>query len=268
MALTKCPECEKEISDKATICPNCGCPITKKEEQGEVDNEIRTKKTGINKKVLIISIVAVVLVVIGLIVIFGRLKGTNAEEQTYSEATELLNQGKYDEAKEMLETISDYGDVPVILEQIPWEMKTFACIDELKNNLKDPDSLKVYEVCFYGTEPKEDAKLSQDALDGFKAIFDANEPGSICVIHYGAKNAMGGTGESVAFFVYDTESQGYGFYGSTKTLDEEKASDDEEEIVFLYTTLKENFKTVGDIDVDRINNILKNEVYVNVHVIE
>lgn len=27
MALIKCPECEKEISDKANICPNCGCPI-------------------------------------------------------------------------------------------------------------------------------------------------------------------------------------------------------------------------------------------------
>lgn len=27
MALIKCPECEKEISDKATSCPNCGCPL-------------------------------------------------------------------------------------------------------------------------------------------------------------------------------------------------------------------------------------------------
>lgn len=26
MALIKCPECEKEISDKANACPNCGCP--------------------------------------------------------------------------------------------------------------------------------------------------------------------------------------------------------------------------------------------------
>ena len=26
MALIKCPECGKEISDKATQCPNCGCP--------------------------------------------------------------------------------------------------------------------------------------------------------------------------------------------------------------------------------------------------
>lgn len=27
MALIKCKECGKEISDKATACPNCGCPI-------------------------------------------------------------------------------------------------------------------------------------------------------------------------------------------------------------------------------------------------
>lgn len=27
MALIKCPECGKEISDKATTCPSCGCPV-------------------------------------------------------------------------------------------------------------------------------------------------------------------------------------------------------------------------------------------------
>lgn len=27
MALIKCPECGKEVSDKAKTCPNCGCPI-------------------------------------------------------------------------------------------------------------------------------------------------------------------------------------------------------------------------------------------------
>ena len=30
MALIKCPECEKEISDKAAMCPNCGFEIPKK----------------------------------------------------------------------------------------------------------------------------------------------------------------------------------------------------------------------------------------------
>ena len=27
MALTKCKECEKEISDRAKICPQCGVPL-------------------------------------------------------------------------------------------------------------------------------------------------------------------------------------------------------------------------------------------------
>jgi len=27
MALINCPECKKEISDKAQSCPHCGCPI-------------------------------------------------------------------------------------------------------------------------------------------------------------------------------------------------------------------------------------------------
>lgn len=28
MSLIKCPECGKEISDKASVCPNCGCPAS------------------------------------------------------------------------------------------------------------------------------------------------------------------------------------------------------------------------------------------------
>lgn len=28
MALMKCPKCNKEISDKAKYCPNCGCEVS------------------------------------------------------------------------------------------------------------------------------------------------------------------------------------------------------------------------------------------------
>lgn len=45
MALIKCPECGKEISDKAMLCPNCGYPIAqcknlKKEEYTSKENAV------------------------------------------------------------------------------------------------------------------------------------------------------------------------------------------------------------------------------------
>lgn len=45
MALMKCPECGKEISDKAMLCPNCGYPIAqcknlKKEEYTSKENAV------------------------------------------------------------------------------------------------------------------------------------------------------------------------------------------------------------------------------------
>lgn len=40
MALIKCSECGKEISNKATTCPNCGCPIEKEKKK------VRIVKSG------------------------------------------------------------------------------------------------------------------------------------------------------------------------------------------------------------------------------
>lgn len=36
MALIKCPECGKEISDKASNCPSCGYPIEALSPEGTV----------------------------------------------------------------------------------------------------------------------------------------------------------------------------------------------------------------------------------------
>ena len=35
MALVKCPECNKEFSEYAECCPNCGCPMSVIEQQKE-----------------------------------------------------------------------------------------------------------------------------------------------------------------------------------------------------------------------------------------
>ena len=38
MALIKCPECGKEISDKASACPNCGCPSSEWSKSNKSDD--------------------------------------------------------------------------------------------------------------------------------------------------------------------------------------------------------------------------------------
>ena len=60
MALIKCKECGKEISDKAKSCPNCGNPI---------NDDTYTKEVKANKKVAIfIIIILIILCVIGLFI--------------------------------------------------------------------------------------------------------------------------------------------------------------------------------------------------------
>lgn len=36
MALIKCPDCGREVSDKANACPNCGCPLSEMVTSGVV----------------------------------------------------------------------------------------------------------------------------------------------------------------------------------------------------------------------------------------
>ncbi|RZT02900.1 zinc-ribbon domain-containing protein [Cuneatibacter caecimuris] len=44
MALFKCPECGKEISDRASTCPNCGCPIETEEKRTKIEIEEKAEQ--------------------------------------------------------------------------------------------------------------------------------------------------------------------------------------------------------------------------------
>lgn len=54
MAMTKCKECGKDVSDKAITCPNCGVSINK---------DTYTKEIYTAKRIAIIIIMALMLVV-------------------------------------------------------------------------------------------------------------------------------------------------------------------------------------------------------------
>lgn len=78
MALIKCPECGKEISDKAKTCPNCGAPVVLKAQPTQsnvapppmVKNNMPEKKKGSCLKS--IGIFFAVIIVLGVI---GNLLG-------------------------------------------------------------------------------------------------------------------------------------------------------------------------------------------------
>lgn len=79
MALIKCVECEKEISDKAAVCPNCGCPINRR---------IYLKKIII----ILSSVLLVVGIVIGFIMMLMNNKtlGEKAVANSFKELDKIL----------------------------------------------------------------------------------------------------------------------------------------------------------------------------------
>lgn len=72
MALIKCIECGKEISDKATACPNCGCPVSSVKEEKTIPVQSKQKEHHKHRprkaKVLLIVAVALVAVLVAVIV--------------------------------------------------------------------------------------------------------------------------------------------------------------------------------------------------------
>lgn len=59
MALIKCSECGKEISDKATICPSCGAPNLSE----RIEEVVRTTTYGPFFKRWQIAVAAIILAV-------------------------------------------------------------------------------------------------------------------------------------------------------------------------------------------------------------
>ena len=66
MSLIKCPECEKEVSDKAATCPYCGCPISNVVDSENTENKTAIQSSQIENKSPICGIAALCAAVLSL----------------------------------------------------------------------------------------------------------------------------------------------------------------------------------------------------------
>lgn len=94
MAIIKCSECGKNVSDRASVCPNCGCPIYT-DQKGGIENIGKTKK----RKWKIIFFILIFLLVSSFILnvvnsnpMKGEWEATQVLDMDYNE----LDVGNYD----------------------------------------------------------------------------------------------------------------------------------------------------------------------------
>lgn len=264
----KCSECGTENSLEATECVHCGCPFEEIAIQQEKETKNQPKK---NMKKILISIVAIIIVAIIGVVIYN-VKVVKPKN-TYNEAVALLEKGKYDEANKLFSTIEGYSDVETIQEQLKYESYVYECINDWKQWLKNPDSFTLYDVAFY-VDSESHGMYAQLSLFG---EVDYSYPA--IVFRSGAQNGFGGNTTGYELFYY-IKDEGYTCMGSCDSLDEDDYYDSKGELkdeddgameVLLckeINELRSEAQSVGNVDMDRLKTIIKNDNYSTIKIIE
>lgn len=184
MAIIKCKNCGKEISDMATSCPECGTPVEKTitNENDSSDKTIDettsiadpTGKSKKSKKKIIIPIISVLLI-IGLVVCYIFVINPMMK---YSNASKLFNEGKYSDAqiiyKELgtyknsseMVTECDYASAKALLDQGKYDeaKQAFDKISSYK------DSASMSNECIY---QKATSIFNEGNYEEAKDIFDS-----------------------------------------------------------------------------------------------
>lgn len=273
MALINCPECNREVSDKAESCPHCGCPLNEKISISSpiandiVEEPILKSKSSRGIQKLFVPIIVVVVLITSVCGIIYSQKVIKPKK-TYEEAVSLLEKGKYEEANNLFNEISAYNDVELLQEELKYESMVYQCITSIRRYLKNPDSLQIYEVEFYKDIKENVNKAIVESLETFKTFANINP---ICVIRFGGQNGFGGNTTSYGMFIYTEENNSFEYFGSCDSLDVNEIDEDDEidkitcQMINIY---KDNFTSIGSVDLTRIKNIIKDESYSTIKIIK
>lgn len=132
MALINCPECGKEVSDRASACIHCGCPIAKESSKKKsigknidfefkgsaniVEDKILPFIKRFDRKTLLIACAVIIAVIVGIILIStsgssGGFSGFSAKEIVLDEVHKINGIGEL-EVKRVSTTDRLYDETP------------------------------------------------------------------------------------------------------------------------------------------------------------
>lgn len=197
MALIKCPNCGREISDKADVCPHCGYSLSTAGETAEKKNKKIDKNKIISLcngrlKYILLGIGLVVVVLI-LTVYISNYTAMNAVERYFEAVNEQLQDIEivYEEPEEVIETVENSD---IVLEN---ESETVALADEKEDsqggnsqdgNLVADERLKVTFDNFEPIQNTVDLIFTVKNLSTQNISIDVNDYiylNDIAIEHYG-----------------------------------------------------------------------------------
>lgn len=190
--LINCPECGKKMLNKASNCPNCGCPIER--IQKEISNT-QNRKGNISKNKIIIFVVTfccIIALVVGAFILNNRATGLEAEAKKYVKELENMI-GTIDVENVVCFSYTSYGEEKISYKYLiiytQNEKSDFALFlddeeigyagngynggsansdtQKTLNNLNSASAIKKYLEYLMG-EGDEDIITAEDAQNGVK----------------------------------------------------------------------------------------------------
>lgn len=180
MALIKCADCGKEVSDRAKTCPNCGCPIECSISEipiETIEEAPVNKKPSNRKKIFIICGIAVAIILIAIAVIFAlNYNKTNNDSYSDTEFTDYYGG--------VVGTTSAYSDNSYSEKTTyksnnnnSYDDYNYSDIQYISDRTVDYDSTNKYHRVFFGLQNANGNYVS--ANNGIATIKIENSAGEV-----------------------------------------------------------------------------------------
>ena len=137
MAIIQCPECGKNVSDAATVCPNCGFPIHK-------ENADKPRRN----KILLIIVVVIVLVAIAGAVVFFLTQTASKKSDGENSVSSAETSKTEEEASASSKAGSSEKEISVSSKEklTPKEEKIFNLLIGNMEKFYAPSELRVIDI--------------------------------------------------------------------------------------------------------------------------